>query len=80
MVWDFAEGAPLANASGSYANVMHQIQGAVQSVRDFPERAQVQLLTASNSVLPDEVASVWFTDPPYYDAVPYADLSDFFFV
>ena len=23
---------------------------------------------------------VWFTDPPYYDAVPYADLSDFFFV
>jgi putative DNA methylase len=22
----------------------------------------------------------WFTDPPYYDAVPYADLSDFFFV
>jgi hypothetical protein len=23
---------------------------------------------------------VWFTDPPYYDAVPYADLSDYFFV
>ena len=23
---------------------------------------------------------IWFTDPPYYDAIPYADLSDFFFV
>ena len=27
-----------------------------------------------------ELRSVWFTDPPYYDAVPYADLSDFFYV
>ena len=30
--------------------------------------------------LPDQSAGVWFTDPPYYDAVPYADLSDFFLV
>jgi adenine-specific DNA methylase len=30
--------------------------------------------------LPDDAAGAWFTDPPYYDAVPYADLSDFFFV
>jgi hypothetical protein len=30
--------------------------------------------------LPDDAGTVWFTDPPYYDAVPYADLSDFFFV
>jgi adenine-specific DNA methylase len=30
--------------------------------------------------LPDDACGLWFTDPPYYDAVPYADLSDFFFV
>ena len=30
--------------------------------------------------MPDSSCSVWFTDPPYYFAVPYADLSDFFFV
>ena len=30
--------------------------------------------------LPDAGGDVWFTDPPYYDAVPYSDLSDFFFV
>ena len=30
--------------------------------------------------LPDQTASVWFTDPPYYDAIPYSDLSDFFLV
>ena len=35
---------------------------------------------AAEHPLPDETAQVWFTDPPYYFAVPYADLSDFFFV
>jgi adenine-specific DNA methylase len=34
----------------------------------------------SKSVLPDAACSVWFTDPPYYDAIPYADLADFFLV
>ena len=41
---------------------------------------QVQLADATAHPLPDQSASVWFTDPPYYDAVPYADLSDFFLV
>ena len=41
---------------------------------------QVQLADASEHPLPDASASVYFTDPPYYFAVPYADLSDFFFV
>ena len=40
----------------------------------------VELADACASPLPDETADVWFTDPPYYDAVPYSDLSDFFFV
>jgi len=40
----------------------------------------VQLADATDHPLPDQSASVWFTDPPYYDAVPYADLSDFFLV
>src|SRR5262249_20309455 len=41
---------------------------------------QVQLADAAVHPLPDDSASVWFFDPPYYDAVPYADLSDFFLV
>ena len=35
---------------------------------------------AQKSPIPDESAEVWFTDPPYYDAIPYADLADFFLV
>ena len=30
--------------------------------------------------MPDAACSVWFTDPPYYDAIPYAHLSDMFYV
>ena len=41
---------------------------------------QVQLTDAKQHSLPDQSASVWFTDPPYYDAIPYADLSDLFLV
>lgn len=40
----------------------------------------MELSDATEDLLPDKSAHVWFTDPPYYDAVPYADLSDFFFV
>jgi hypothetical protein len=41
---------------------------------------QVQVTDAAEHPLPDHAAPVWFTDPPYYDAIPYADLSDFFLV
>jgi hypothetical protein len=41
---------------------------------------QIQQADALNSPLPDHSAAVLFTDPPYYDAVPYADLSDYFLV
>jgi putative DNA methylase len=36
--------------------------------------------SACSHPLPDDSAAALVTDPPYYDAVPYADLSDFFFV
>ena len=42
--------------------------------------SQVQPTDATEHPLPDQAAQVWFTDPPCYDAVPYADLSDFFLV
>ena len=81
MVWDFAEGQPFAGATGSYSNVAYQIAGAVEAISSvISDTGQVQLADAADHPLPDESAMVWFTDPPYYDAVPYADLSDFFLV
>ena len=45
-----------------------------------PSFGHAQLANATAHPLPDDAANAFITDPPYYDAVPYADLSDFFFV
>jgi len=80
IVWDFAEGCPFSDSTGSFTNVLKQIEGAVISVANLSLGGQVQVADARRSLLPDQSGHLWFTDPPYYDAVPYADLSDFFFV
>jgi adenine-specific DNA methylase len=41
---------------------------------------EIQQADATASPLADDSSSCWFTDPPYYDAIPYSDLSDCFYV
>ena len=43
-------------------------------------QCEPQLASATHHPLPDDSAAALFTDPPYYDAVSYGDLSDFFYV
>src|SRR4030065_2633410 len=50
------------------------------SVLPGDRTGQLQETDACASSLPDESVGVWFTDPPYYDAIDYAHCSDFFFV
>ena len=79
IVWDYAEVNPFSNATGSYSGALDWVAEFTQSApRD--RAGQLQLSDATDHPLPDQSATVWFTDPPYYDAVPYADLSDFFLV
>ena len=54
---------------------------AIESIcATYSDVGQVQSADATEHPLPDEAGGVWFTDPPYYDAIPYSDLSDFFLV
>lgn len=78
--WDFAEGVPVSSSSGSYSVCVDNLADGLTSVGELSNPATVQALAAQKSSLPDDSVSVWFTDPPYYDAYPYADLSDGFFV
>jgi adenine-specific DNA methylase len=80
MRWDFAEPNPLAGQAGDYSVTLDTMATVIERSFASKESAQVQVADARYSPLPDQAASVWFTDPPYYDAVPYADLSDFFLV
>ena len=79
IVWDFAEAAQLANSSGNFEGAIDWVARVIEA---WPGSAQGQVQSADANFhpLPDQSASVWFTDPPYYDAIPYSDLSDFFLV
>lgn len=79
ITWDFAEGVPTADASGGLAVCIENVLGGLGSLGSSMHAGTVALSDAAETGLPSEGASVWFTDPPYYDAIPYADLSDFFF-
>ncbi len=80
IVWDFAEAVPWADASGNFAGAVEWVSLVIESLQNLSRYGQVQIADACQSPLPDRSCGVWFTDPPYYDAVPYADLADLFFV
>jgi adenine-specific DNA methylase len=81
MTWDFGEAVPLSASTGSFEDRVETVAQAIAAVSPYlAVLGQVSIGDARRNPLSDESASVWFTDPPYYDAVPYADLSDFFFV
>lgn len=79
MVWDFAESSPISGSTGDFGD---QMESLVRILDGLPIRlpANVQPADATVHPLPDQSAGIWFTDPPYYDAIPYADLSDLFLV
>jgi len=80
MTWDFTEGVPISNSSASFETCFDGLLDGLRSLDFKYSSSSPQMADAANSPLPDDSAAIWFTDPPYYDAIPYADLSDFFFV
>ena len=77
MTWDYAEGNPFSNSSGCFDNMLEWI---VKCIPTFPSNsvAKVSQFNASNDYgVRDVMIS---TDPPYYDNIEYADLSDYFYV
>ena len=79
IVWDFAEAHGFGNGGANWGG---QIEWVARVIERLPSShiGGVQSADETEHPLPNTSASVWFTDPPYYDAVPYADLSDFFLV
>jgi adenine-specific DNA methylase len=82
MIWDFAEAVGLSESSGSWQSMYERTSYAIeQYYYETSVLGQIENTSATNLYyLPDDSVKGLFTDPPYYDAVPYADLSDFFYV
>ena len=79
IVWDFCESTPTSTARGVFLSNLDAASKVIDSTR-IVASSQVQSADATDHPLPDQSAGVWFTDPPYYDAISYSDLSDFFLV
>ena len=79
MLWDYCEICPFDTASWSCIGSFDWVAGYVEGQSEGAS-GEVHQADAGTSLLPDDTADVWFTDPPYYDAIPYADLADFFLV
>lgn len=80
IVWDFPEGVPTGESSGSWDIMVDRFVQFVTTSGTNWNQCEPQRASATEHPLPDDAAAALFTDPPYYDAVPYADLSDFFYV
>ncbi len=77
MVWDFAETNPLSSSAGNFIGGRDWIVSCVERVPATGEASVTQLSAAD---IDTDRKVLFSTDPPYYDNVPYADLSDFFYV
>ncbi len=79
ITWMFPETVMWGGLSEHFDGAIAKISRIIK-MWPLDTTGQVQQVNATDHTLPDQSASVWFTDPPYYDAIPYSDLSDFFLV
>ncbi len=78
IVWDFAEASPFSGSSGDWSKCLSFIGYLLDhSQQSNPGRIDLGDAAERRS---DLSAVAVTTDPPYYDNIPYADLSDFFYV
>ncbi|MGB0145445.1 MAG: DUF1156 domain-containing protein, partial [Akkermansiaceae bacterium] len=77
MTWDYAESNPFCGSSGSLSNLQER---AIKGMCSLPASPNAVVTQENASVRPIEQGTVISTDPPYYDNIGYADLSDFFYV
>ena len=77
MTWDYAEANPMSEIAASMASAIWRVSDVLDGL---PARGIACAWLADAASLGTSTAKVISTDPPYYDNIGYADLSDFFYV
>lgn len=80
ITWDFAESNPIGAMAGSYIKCLGRIATGLDTLCLLPEGLPTPVVQRASSTLALPTADVIITDPPYYDAIPYSDLMDWFYV
>ena len=80
MCWDFIEAAVLETSSGGYLPSLEWIAKVVEENSRLENRPFPRVLNTSAILADAGTVDVVVTDPPYYDAISYSDLMDFFYI
>jgi hypothetical protein len=81
ITYDFAEASPFSDIHCSWSDCVGWVEAFCSTEALAARQAgHAECCSATAQPLPDDSAQAVITDPPYYDAVPYAYLSDFFYV
>jgi adenine-specific DNA methylase len=81
MLWDYAEVNPFSASSGSFKTGRKYYFKVMEHCSQLnPTPAVITQFSATTLPYPNNYFDAVFTDPPYYDNVPYSYLSDFFYV
>jgi putative DNA methylase len=81
MIWDFAEGNPFGESSGSWKILLDNLLRSLNApLFAFYRRNSGYVLQRDAASIPSQEPIIISTDPPYYDNIGYADLSDFFYI
>lgn len=78
MTWDYAEANPFSGKAGSFGNMISWVSNVLENL---PQKSQQGVVSQFNAQSDCKLKDIMIsTDPPYYDNIGYADLSDFFYI
>ena len=81
MNWDFAEASPLGNTAGSFTGQIDWVSRVIEhATLGLSISPSPNIINRSAIIGQESLYDAIVTDPPYYDAIPYSDLMDFFYV
>ena len=80
ITWDFAEANPVGAMAGSYIKCLDRIATGLDTLAELPTALPAPTVRKASSTHALPQTDLIVTDPPYYDAIPYSDLMDWFYV
>ncbi len=80
ITWDFIEGVTIEAFSGGFLGAAEWVAKVAEQAKNYVGSPQPQILQISATRGCPNNFDIIVTDPPYYDAIPYSDLMDFFYV
>ena len=80
IMWDYTEVNPLSDSSGNFFGAVEWVSRFVAHASIAAQSSETTRAQAASASMVSGGYDVIVTDPPYYDAIPYSDLMDFFHV